>query len=286
MEKLLPDRLKELWQSVERKQLLAEEFSIEQERLLTGYRRVWSDALRIEGHQDLRESLLYELGLYTGCTDLAEIRLRCKRAVEDLADEWRQKVDPGDRRSVERFYDETQAEVYELMWWHSLEEDLSPLSYVTALHFARARGCRSCLDFGSGVGTGSIVFAHHGLSVALADISSPLLAFSRWRFRMRRLRGEFFDLKTHDLPSATFDVVTAMDVFEHLVDPVEGVEKLWKVLTPGGFLFGRFHAEPNEARPLHIVRDFGPTLRRLVELGFAQVWGDEWLWGHQAFQKT
>jgi SAM-dependent methyltransferase len=130
-----------------------------------------------------------------------------------------------------------------------------------------------------------MVFARYGLKVGLADISSPLLSFSHWHFQLRRLPGEFFDLKTRDLPSESFDIVTAMDVFEHLADPVEAVEKLWNVLRPGGFLFGRFGAEPIEDRPLHVVQDFGPTFRCLLELGFIEVWQDGWLWGHQVFKK-
>ena len=77
-----------------------------------------------------------------------------------------------------------------------------------------------------------------------------------------------------------------MDVFEHLVDPVKTVNELSEALRPGGFLFGRFHAEIDEDRPQHIVQDFGPVFARLSDLGFVQVWQDEWLWGHQVFQKT
>jgi hypothetical protein len=49
------------------------------------------------------------------------------------------------------------------------------------------------------------------------------------------------------------------------------LKKLWNVLRPGGFLFGRFGAEPNEDRPLHVIQDFGPTFRCLRELGFIEV---------------
>jgi 2-polyprenyl-3-methyl-5-hydroxy-6-metoxy-1,4-benzoquinol methylase len=285
MQQLLPDQLKELWRRVEEKKLLTEDFNFKQEQGLAEYRKIWSDALLLEGYRELQKSLLDELGLYVGCQDSAEIQLRCSRAVESLAKEWGEKVDPTDRKSVENFYNETEAEIYELMWWHTLSEDLSPLSYVTALQFALRQGCRSCLDFGAGVGSGSTVFARHGLKVGLADISSPLLAFSWWRFHLRSLQGEFFDLKTRDVPSESFDMVTAMDVFEHLADPVEAVERLWSALKPGGFLFGRFGAEPNEDRPLHVVQDFEPSFRRLREIGFVQVWQDEWLWGHQVFLK-
>jgi hypothetical protein len=56
-------------------------------------------------------------------------------------------------------------------------------------------------------------------------------------------------------------------------------------LKSGGFLFGRFGTEIDEDQPQHIVKDFGPTFRRLQELGCARVWQDEWLWGHRVFPK-
>jgi hypothetical protein len=109
------------------------------------------------------------------------------------------------------------------------------------LHFARQYGCQCYLDFGSGVGSGGILFARHGFEVTLADISSTLLGFSPWRLR--------------------------------------------DALKPGGFLYARISAETDEDRPQHIVQDFGPTFTRMQGMGLVQVWQDEWLWGHQVFQK-
>lgn len=76
-----------------------------------------------------------------------------------------------------------------------------------------------------------------------------------------------------------------MDVFEHLVDPAAAMDQLSESLTPGGYLYARIAAEPDPDRPQHIIQDFGPTFERLQALGFARVWQDEWLWGHQVFQK-
>ena len=96
-----------------------------------------------------------ELGLYTQCADAAEIQLRCSRAVKSLAQEWREKVDPTDSKSVERFYNESQVEIYDLIAWHTLSDDLSPLAYVTAVQLGLRQGSRSCLDSGSGIGASS-----------------------------------------------------------------------------------------------------------------------------------
>ena len=130
------------------------------------------------------------------------------------------------------------------------------------------------------------LLARHGFDVTLGDISSPLLEFCRWRLTQRGLPATYLDLKSASLPPERFDLITAMDVFEHLADPVATVDSLWQALKPGGVLFGRFAAEPDAERPMHIVEDFEPTFARLRALGCVEVWRDEWLWGHQAFQKT
>jgi 2-polyprenyl-3-methyl-5-hydroxy-6-metoxy-1,4-benzoquinol methylase len=286
MEKLLPDQLKALWQAVDQKQLTVEAFMSEQERLLTAYRGAWEQALRLEGHQDLQASLLAELGTYMHCDNTAEIQRRCVHAVTTLKDEWQAQVDPADRQSIEQFYDASQTTIYELMWWHTLGDDLSPLAYVTALRFAQQQGCQHYLDFGAGVGSGGILFSRHGLAATLADISSTLLGFSQWRLETRQLAAAYIDLKAQELPRQAYDLVTAMDVFEHLVDPLQTVEQLWNALKPGGFLYARISAESDADRPQHIVQDFAPTFARMQALGLVQVWQDEWLWGHQVFQKA
>lgn len=286
MERLLPDQLHHLWQSVVAQELTTEEFTGLQERLTDEYRTVWQQALLQPGHQGLQDSLLEEIGHYEGCTDGLELRRRCQQAVAHVRQEWQEQgVNPDDRGSVERFYDVSRAMLYELMWWHTLNEDVSPLAYVTAMHFARQQGCYQYLDFGSGVGSGAILFARHGFQVTLADISSRLLAFSRWRIERRGLSADYVDLNTSQLPSQTFDFITAMDVFEHLIDPPGTVEQLCAALRPGGFLFARIAAEHDEDRPQHIVHDFKPTFERLRSLGFLEVWRDEWLWGHRVYQR-
>ena len=113
----------------------------------------------------------------------------------------------GDRASIERFYAEPESHLLELMWWHTVEDDASPLAYVLAWDFARRVATRRYLDFGSGVGSGSILFARHGYEIALADISSPLLQFARWRLDQRGLEAEIIDLKANGLPADAFDVI-------------------------------------------------------------------------------
>jgi 2-polyprenyl-3-methyl-5-hydroxy-6-metoxy-1,4-benzoquinol methylase len=282
---LLPDLLKAAWRDVEAGRITAEEFERRRVQWLGEYGRRWSAALLLDGRPDLKTSLLAEIGDYLPCDDPSEVERRCRGAVGTLATEWNQQVAAGERTSVEGYYDRSESYLYDLMWWHSLVDDDGPLAYVTALDFATGRACHDFLDFGAGVGAGGILFARSGFQVTLADISSTLLRFSGRRFESRRLSAQFIDLKTAALPSASFDIVTAMDVFEHLADPVGAIDDIARALKPGGYLYGRFHADIDAERPQHIVSDFAPTFGRLREHGFVEVWRDEWLWGHQVFQR-
>ena len=283
---LPPDRLLELWESVEKGQLSELEFACTEATMLHEYFKIWERALILDGERELEDSLLAELSLYFTNHDVTEIRRRCLAAVSTLGDQWRTDVDPGDPASVESFYDKSEAYIYDLMWWHTLRDDLDPLVYVLALDFANRHGARDCMDFGAGVGAGPILFARHGMNVAMADISSSLLEFSEWRFSLRELPVRIIDSKVDGLPAEAFDTVTSMGTFEHLLDPVDAVERLWDSLRPGGFLLGEFHTKPDPDLPQHIVEDFARMFERMKELGFVEVWRDDWFWGLVAFQKT
>ena len=285
MENLLPDRLKELWGRVDAGQLTADVAQQRQEVLLDEYRAIWTKALVRQDEGDLKHSLLKELAAYLSWGNLDEIEARCRAIGQELKGDWERIVKRDDPSSIERFYDKSQAHLFELTWWHTLADDQSPLAYVLALDFARRRPGRRYIDFGAGVGAGAILFANHGFEVALADISSPLLRFAEWRLTQRGLTAQTIDLKTLKLPTNAFDVITTMDVFEHLADPVATVDQLAGALRPGGHIFGRFAAEKDPERPQHILFDFESTFRRLATHGLVEVWRDQWLWGHQVFQK-
>jgi 2-polyprenyl-3-methyl-5-hydroxy-6-metoxy-1,4-benzoquinol methylase len=281
---LVPDRLAELWQNVEAGQMSREDYVREQEQLLEPYRVEWRKALLCDGETDLRASLLKEVAAYYHASDLADIDRSCDLAVDTLRSEWVRTVDSHQRSSIESFY-ESAAHIYDLINWHTIRDDSGPLAYVIALQIARAHNVRTCLDFGSGVGSGGLLFCRADIEVTLADISTTLLDFARWRFDRRRLTARFLNLKDAPLPEASFDMILAMDVFEHLVDPVQLVEQLWRALHPEGLLFARIHAEADPSHPQHIVEDFGPTFARMEELGFVEKWHDRALWGHLLFQK-
>lgn len=285
IEQPLSVQLRTLWARVDTQEITSDAAMAEQEQLLNGYREIWKDALLLNGERDLPHSTLTELARCNKTEDLESVRARCEGAVQSLKKAWDNDVKTVDAPHVERFYDRTALFIDELMWWHTLKDDDTPLAYVAALKFAEANGARAILDFGSGVGSGGLLYARHGFDVTLADISSVLLDFCIWRFKQRHLPARFVDLKTERVPRAAFDFITAMDVFEHLTEPLGAVDALADALKPGGHIFGRFASEIDPDRPMHIVQDFEPVFARFKEKGFTEVWRDDWLWGHQVFRK-
>ena len=127
--------------------------------------------LGVRCHGDLKQSLLSELAGYLGWDDLNKVEFRCRAILEELRADWQRIVKQMDRASIEQFYDTSLAHLFELIWWHTLTEDRTPLAYVLALDFARRHPGRRYLDFGAGIGSGALLFARHGFDVALADIS-------------------------------------------------------------------------------------------------------------------
>ena len=285
-EELLPSRLKALWAEAAAGRLTNEECWARQQEEIAKYAPVWAEALLLPGESDLKHSLCLELSRLEGCDDLAAVERRCRGAMLQMKEDWNARFREDNEDFVVKYYDQSPHYVYELMWWHTLVEDQSPLAYVSALHLALQNRCRTSLDFGAGVGSGGLLFARHGIAIALADISSTLLDFSRRRLEARGVAADFIDLKTTGLPSNAYDFISAMDVFEHIREPEKTVDVLADAMRPGGILFGRFSSEPDEDRPSHIARDFRPMFRRLAERGFEEYWRDDWLWGHQAFRKA
>lgn len=90
------------------------------------------------------------------------------------------------------------------------------------------------LDAGSNFG--------HFLQVARAayaasgfDVSPVAICWSHEHLGVNAVTASIYDLS--QFASASFDVVTAWDVIEHLVNPLEALRQLHRVLRPGGLIF-------------------------------------------------
>lgn len=95
------------------------------------------------------------------------------------------------------------------------------------------------LDVGAGPGTITADLAELTAHVTVAEISHEVLALSREYVASRRLNNVSFDVEdTHALsyPDATFDVVHAHQVLQHVADPVQVLREIRRVTKPGGIV--------------------------------------------------
>src|SRR2546429_6171263 len=86
------------------------------------------------------------------------------------------------------------------------------------------------LDVGCGTGANLQMLAQHGAAEGV-DVSTEALDFCRARGLSKVKQGAAEALPYED---ASFDLVTGLDVVEHLDDDIAGLAEMRRVLRPGG----------------------------------------------------
>jgi SAM-dependent methyltransferase len=211
----------------------------------------WRRALLLPGETDLLASGVSELADYFGISR-REAERRAAEAVHRTRDAWNA-APRRTREEIEGFYNGSQDYIFELVHWHATLTEAETLANVSALEVAERLGVRRYLDFGGGVGANLLLFATAGIEVADADISDALLAFARWRLQRRGLHASFIDLKTESLPEGHFDLLTAVDVLEHVPDPVATLDAALRALTPRGLAIVALGFGYDPEHPMHLV---------------------------------
>ena len=122
------------------------------------------------------------------------------------------------------------------------------------------------LDVGCGTGANLLMLSQYGDAEGV-DLSEDALAFCRERGLEKVKLGAAEKLPYDD---STFDLVTALDVVEHLDDDLAGLREMQRVLRPGGrvllfvptfmFLWGLQDDVSNHRRRYRL-----PELRRVLE---------------------
>jgi SAM-dependent methyltransferase len=211
----------------------------------------WRQALLLPGETDLLASAVRELADYFRISP-REAETRAREGVQRTRAGWN--ASPRrTRREIEDFYNTSQDYIFELVHWHATLSEAETLANVAALEVAERLGVRRYLDFGGGVGANLLLFAAAGIEVADADISDTLLAFARWRLERRGVVASFFDLKTETIPAGRFDLLTAVDVLEHVPDPVATLGTALPALAPRGRAVVALGFGFDPDRPMHLV---------------------------------
>jgi SAM-dependent methyltransferase len=122
------------------------------------------------------------------------------------------------------------------------------------------------LDVGCGTGANLLMLSKYGDAEGV-DVSEDALAFCRERGLEKVKLGAAEELPYED---GTFDLVTALDVVEHLDNDLAGLREMRRVLRPGGrvllfvptfmFLWGLQDDVSNHRRRYRL-----PELRRVLE---------------------
>ena len=86
------------------------------------------------------------------------------------------------------------------------------------------------LDVGCGTGLNMKYLARYG-SVTGVDLSETALQFCRVRGHSQLINAPIEHLP---FPDDSFDLITALDIIEHLDDDVRGLSEIARVLKPGG----------------------------------------------------
>jgi len=129
-------------------------------------------------------------------------------------------------------------------WWDPASEfkplhDINPLRLKWIDDAAALRGKR-VLDVGCGGGILSEAMAACGAEVTGIDLSEPALKVAQLHLAESGHRVEYLNIAAEDLAQREphgFDVVTCMEVLEHVPDPASQVQACAQLLKPGGLAF-------------------------------------------------
>lgn len=129
-------------------------------------------------------------------------------------------------------------------WWDADGEsrplhDLNPVRLGYIADRCTLKGARA-LDVGCGGGLLSEALARCGADVTAIDLAPAVLDVARLHLHESGLKVDYRELSVEALAAempATFDVVTCMEMLEHVPDPASVIRACAALLKPGGRLF-------------------------------------------------
>jgi len=151
---------------------------------------------------------------------------------------------------VNAFYQERAGGGYDLnrenfFWWHEAVKN----SNRHILSLLGPANSRRLLDVGCGSGTFLVDARDAGWQVSGLEINPALQEFCRNQLGIDDVHCGL--ISNPPFADATFDAVTALDVLEHMYDPMQSVKECARLLKPGGLLAVK---SPNGAMQLRKER--------------------------------
>lgn len=228
----------------------------------------WRRGLTMDAWTDPTDAILDELCTYFQVT-AEEARRRCIDWKAESLREWQ----AGDRTTTEGladFYRQQVSWIFDTMWYHANQyHGTAPAESVEVALGLGHVSPGHVLDFGAGPGSSALFFHRLGWEVSLADISTTMQDFARWRLGRHGVPATFYDNSRDELPAAAFDLITAFDVMVHVPDVARTIAQLHRSLKPGGYLvFNIDNQPPTIENHGHLYRDQWPILRHVRRTGF------------------
>lgn len=129
-------------------------------------------------------------------------------------------------------------------WWDPNSEfkplhDINPLrvNYISRqINLAD----KQVLDIGCGGGILAEAMAHHGARVTAIDMADAALAVARLHQLESKLEIDYQKISAEKLAQRhqrQFDVITCMEMLEHVPVPASVVDACYRLLKPGGMVF-------------------------------------------------
>ncbi|MCP1314275.1 bifunctional 2-polyprenyl-6-hydroxyphenol methylase/3-demethylubiquinol 3-O-methyltransferase UbiG [Halomonas sp. 707D7] len=154
---------------------------------------------------------------------------------DSTADRYKDNVDQAEVAKFEALADQ---------WWDDQGEfkplhDINPLR----LDFIDARAGlagKRVLDVGCGGGILSESMARRGAQVTGIDLGEAPLGVARLHAETHDVTLEYRNISVEKLADempGTFDVVTCMEMLEHVPDPASVIRACCKLVRPGGYVF-------------------------------------------------
>lgn len=155
---------------------------------------------------------------------------------------------------IEWYRQHNSARVARQVWLNTHQRDKRVMvEYIIgALMAAKPKG--GVLEFGCGIGVSAFALASNGVDVTACDVEGTgPLQFLKWRAAKHGVAITFHETRTEvpHLGDAKFDVITAMDVLEHLPGWRGVLAYLVGRLNPGGILFCNNGVLDDQTHPEH-----------------------------------
>ena len=129
-------------------------------------------------------------------------------------------------------------------WWDP-DSEFKPLHEINPLrmnYITRTTGVaeKEILDIGCGGGILAEALANHGANVTAIDLAEASLSVAKIHLLESKLDIDYRFTSAEELAGEfpqRFDIVTCLEMLEHVPDPASIVNACFKLVKPGGFVF-------------------------------------------------